>query len=880
MNSRIRSRWLEFGAAAWLALILGGPLFAQPNSLGQRTDSQGEVDIIGALSGGTAFNPARVSARFSLVEPAAARDRAGGGSRAVVQITARMQPGWIVYSISQPPGGPTRTQIQLAPSPAYRLEGAWRAHPQHASRIDREIWRGLEIQEHAGEVTWYAEVELSSGVDPANLEIRGEVNALACEKGGQCVPVNATFTARQGPTVAGLPAAAPQSPAGNGGSANATGVSPSIGASTNQSGPTFRGSYQAEDSVVRITGRLAPAAVLPGESIRLSITAALPPGWHIYANAERDPQKGSKPTLIAVEETAGGVLRFDRPVTFAPVIIDDTDEKFGEQRYHHGRVTWTIDAKVRRDAAPGEYPVNGIIGYMACEDRKGGTCELPRAVRFQTMLTVVEAAASQVPGQAGGELTFAEAPYPEAASAAIAFAAALAGQPPTAVDAGPANGGERITTTSTLYDLSRIRLSDVGGSLVYFMVLAFIGGLILNLMPCVLPVIGLKVMSFVEQAGRSRSHALALNAWYAAGIISVFLLLGALAAVLGLTWGGQFGNTTFNVIVAAVVFAMALSLLGVWEVPIPGFFGSGSVQEAAAQEGPLGAFLKGVVTTVLATPCTASFMAPAIAWAAAQSATAALVVFATLGLGMASPYLLVGVFPELLRFVPKPGAWMLTFKQLTGFILLGTVVFILSFIEPAAIVPTVLLLVGIGMACWLFARTPHTAEANERLQGWSLAGAVLLLFGVVSFGWLYPEVMWPRYGDIRSSAKEGWDPFSLPSLHKVAVEDGRTVIVDFSADWCANCKWLEKTVLDTEVVRQAIARTRAVPMYADYTKYPPEIADTIKALRGGGVPVIAIFPGSRPYEPIVFRGGYSQAKLIAALERATPQSADVASANP
>jgi thiol:disulfide interchange protein len=112
-------------------------------------------------------------------------------------------------------------------------------------------------------------------------------------------------------------------------------------------------------------------------------------------------------------------------------------------------------------------------------------------------------------------------------------------------------------------------------------------------MPCVLPVIGLKVMSFVEQSGKSRTHALVLNLWFAAGIVAVFLLLGLLAAFLGLSWGGQFGSTAFNVSIAAVVFAMALSLLGVWEIPIPGFFGSGSVQSAATKEGPLGAFLKG-----------------------------------------------------------------------------------------------------------------------------------------------------------------------------------------------------------------------------------------------------------------------------------------------
>ena len=346
------------------------------------------------------------------------------------------------------------------------------------------------------------------------------------------------------------------------------------------------------------------------------------------------------------------------------------------------------------------------------------------------------------------------------------------------------------------YDLSRIEVKETAGSLAYYIVLAFIGGIILNLMPCVLPVIGLKVMSFVEQAGHSRTHALVLNLWYSAGIVSVFLLLGFLAAWIGLSWGGQFGSTAFTVTLAAIVFAMALSLLGVWEIPIPGFFGSGAVQDAAAKEGPSGAFLKGAITTVLATPCTGPFMASAIAWAVTQSTSTTLIVFGTLGLGMASPYLLIGVFPELLRFLPKPGQWMETFKQITGFILLATVVFMLSFMEPTAVVPTVALLLGVGLACWLVSRTPLTAELSDRLQSWALAGAVVLLAAVVSFGWLFAK-----------DAHVDWQPFSLEKLQQVAVDDGRTVLVDFSADWCITCKALEKTVLHTERVQQAIANS-------------------------------------------------------------------------
>jgi thiol:disulfide interchange protein DsbD len=215
---------------------------------------------------------------------------------------------------------------------------------------------------------------------------------------------------------------------------------------------------------------------------------------------------------------------------------------------------------------------------------------------------------------------------------------------------------------------------------------------------------------------------------------------------------------------------------------------------------------------------------------------------------------------------------METFKQVMGFVLLATVIFILSYIEPAAVVPTVAVLMGVGVACWLVSRTPLTAELRDKLQTWGLAAAVLLVFVVVSFGPFYRDVMRPRFADrqvARAAVDGAWQPFSLERLKELAVDDGRTVLVDFSADWCFNCKVLEQVVLHTDTVEQAIAQSGAVTMYADYTDYPPEIDKTIRALRASGVPVIAVFPGNTPYRPIVFRGGYTKQDLIDALEKAT-----------
>ena len=810
--------------------------------------TDGVVGQFDNSTGDMLLEPATISAKFT---PATAE------RPATLLITAKIARGRHTYSLTQPPGGPLPTTIELQSSPSFRQLSAFRSQPAPKARME-ELSPGtsIKVEEHEGQVTWYAPLELTAGTDPKTLEIRGTVHMQVCETRGICEPVNKDFVAKQ---------------AASADAANNLPVASDTAQSAINKPESESGAYQAKGSAVKLEGRLSPSIVRAGESAELLITARPPSNAHLYAHAARDPKVGTKPFLIAIETTTGLV---PHPATTDAQPKTETSPVFGTMFYHDSPVTWKVLLDVPKNAKPGDYPIAGQLGYQACEFSSGNsTCELPQAVRFSGTLKVGDQTS-----QDSTPLTFSPGDsYRQVAEAATVFADNFDRKSTTAPPAATAPAARPDSKTAELrasdqYELNRVVLdSSNSGSLSYYIALAFVGGLVLNLMPCVLPVIGLKVMSFVEQAGKSRSHALVLNLWFAAGIVAVFLLLGLLAVTLGLSWGAQFGSTTFNVAIAAIVFAMALSLLGVWEVPIPGFFGSGSVQSAATKEGPLGAFLKGVITTVLATPCTAPFMASAIAWAVTQTTATTLAVFATLGLGMASPYVLVGVYPELLRFLPKPGAWMETFKQISGFVLLATVVFILSFIDILAVVPTLALLLGIGVACWFIARTPLTAEFGERVKSWAIGGAVVLVFASVSFGVLYRLAIAP--------SDMAWQPFSLERLKQVAVDEGRTVLVDFSAEWCLNCKFFEKTVLHTKPVEQAIARSGAVTMYADYTKYPPEIADTIRALGGNGVPVIAIFPGNAPYEPIPFHGGYRKQDLIAALDRAKGRGVKTASSS-
>jgi hypothetical protein len=560
-------------SAAWVTFAALGAIHAQQFSDPLRAGDRSGLGVIGQFeaSAGIGVESATLT---SQIAPAT------GDRPAILLLSVKIASGKHTYSLTQPAGGPLPSTIELEPSRDYRLLGEFRAYPPAHSRIESgPIWTGLEIQEHEGEFTWFAPLEISAGVDPATLDIKGTLQMSVCETGGYCEPVEKAISARLTDD-AKVPAEIEDELVKS--------ASDSREAAGKQDFEAVwsSGNYQADSSAVKLSGQLVPATVRPGDSSELRITAALPKGSRIYAHADRDNQKGTKPVLIAVERASGLLPR--RATTDAPMKIDNSVPQMGVMKYHEGEVTWTVPIEVPKSAPPGDYTIDGLLGYQSCGLNEDGKefCEFPQSVRFQATLKVGNATnstAAPIQFAAGGG-------YPAVAKAAAAFASSLgdsAGETiPTGHEKAPTSKRPdeepSVISAADQYDLSQVRVDNTTRSIGHYIALAFVGGLILNLMPCVLPVISLKVMSFVEQAGKSRAHAFALNLWYAAGIIAVFLLLGLLAATIKLSWGEQFGSTAFNVTVACVVFAMALSLLGVWEVPIPGFFGSGSVQKAAA----------------------------------------------------------------------------------------------------------------------------------------------------------------------------------------------------------------------------------------------------------------------------------------------------------
>ncbi len=427
-------------------------------------------------------------------------------------------------------------------------------------------------------------------------------------------------------------------------------------------------------------------------------------------------------------------------------------------------------------------------------------------------------------------------------------------------------------------------------SLIGVLAFALLGGFILNFMPCVLPVIGLKVMSFVQQAGESRRRVFTLNLWYALGLMSVFLVFATLALFLGLGWGQQNQNDSFNIVMVAVIFVMALSFIGVWEIPIPGFVGSGKIAEKSEKEGPFAAYTKGIITTLLAIPCSGPGLGIALTYCAKQMAENpgasgminVYAVFVTLGLGMAFPYILIGAFPALVNFLPKPGAWMETFKELMGYILLGTVVFIMTYISFGLVVPTLAFLFALWAACWWIGRIPFTATSIAKLRSRTSALAFAAVAGWFCFT-LFGDYMEEQFqsrieqeiaaseGDGTLVIDEEGDNIYTAQRLEALLDSGRYVMVDFTADWCLTCKTLEKAVLKTDRVQTALHERGVVQMVADWTKLNTVIgkqieSEIVKLKTGKQLPIIAFyFPEDRE-NPRTLVAAYTTAGILEILQ--------------
>ena len=415
-------------------------------------------------------------------------------------------------------------------------------------------------------------------------------------------------------------------------------------------------------------------------------------------------------------------------------------------------------------------------------------------------------------------------------------------------------------------------------SLWQMLLFAFIGGLILNIMPCVLPVIALKILGFVSEAKSEPRRVRNLGLIYAAGVLLSFLALAAL--VIGVKaagnhagWGMQFGSPVFIVCLTTLVTLVALNLFGVFEV-ILGGRAIGAAGELASKHGAAGAFFNGVLATVLATPCTAPFLGAALGFAFAQSAVVIVLIFLTVGLGLASPYILLSWNPAWLKFLPKPGAWMEKFKIAMGFPMLATVVWLFN-VAASSYGKNVLwlgiFLVVVAFAAWIFGEFVQRGRARK---GVALALVLILLAGGYAFA-LEKELDWrtampdtSTTGSLKESADGiDWQRWS-PEAVATARAAGKVVLVDFTADWCLTCQVNKKTSIEITSVREKIKSLNAVALLGDYTHFPDAITTELNRYNRAGVPLVLVYPKSADAAAIVLPEVLTPGIVLDALDRA------------
>jgi thiol:disulfide interchange protein DsbD len=415
-------------------------------------------------------------------------------------------------------------------------------------------------------------------------------------------------------------------------------------------------------------------------------------------------------------------------------------------------------------------------------------------------------------------------------------------------------------------------------SLWRMLLFAFIGGLILNIMPCVLPVIALKILGFVSEAKSEPRRVRKLGLIYAFGVLLSFLALAAV--VIGVKaaghhagWGMQFGSPVFIVCLTMLVTLVALNLFGIFEVTLGGR-ALDTVGELASKHGAAGAFFNGVLATILATPCTAPFLGAALGFAFAQSASVIVLIFLTVGLGLASPYILLSWNPAWLKFLPKPGAWMEKFKIAMGFPMLATVVWLFN-VAASSYGKNVLwlgiFLVVVAFAAWIFG---EFFQRGRQRKGVALALVLILLIGGYAFA-LEKELDWraampetSATGSLKESADGiDWQRWS-PEAVAQARASGKPVLVDFTADWCLTCQVNKKTSIEISSVREKLKSLDVVALLGDYTHFPDAITTELNRYNRAGVPLVLVYPKNADAPPIVLPEVLTPGIVLNALEQA------------
>jgi thiol:disulfide interchange protein DsbD len=566
-----------------------------------------------------------------------------------------------------------------------------------------------------------------------------------------------------------------------------------------------------------------PLATLP-EPLPVPMPEPLPEGW--TASAKLYPQQ----VYLEVTAPAGTVLDGAQIYAFneqavtinalpasAPLSEDNRQRVTAEQRYQQVAQLAPNRLQIRSSISPyaedPQQPLDFVLRY------EGGWPGTDNALGLQTRVNPVEA-------------------VPQTNTSVELPGVGTVGTPQT----GTPDGVQPQTTPQETRGLA------------YLLLLAFGGGLILNLMPCVFPVIGLKIMGFVEQAGASRRSVIHHGLAFTLGVLLSFWALAAMIIMLGQTWGFQMESPYFVLATLLFFFVFGLNMAGVFEVGSAAMSKAANLERAQAGKGLRSSFFSGLLATLVATPCSAPLLATALGATATLSPAANFAIFTAIALGLSLPYLLLSAFPGLTRRLPRPGPWMETLKQGLAFLLFGFVAYLAWTLAgqlpgyghrgETALRDSFIVVAILGFAAWLYGRytAPHKPRKIRRF-----AQALVLVISLAATAHAFAKIHQAQAQAAQQAAIRSGDPAALAaqnfliwedwSQHKVdeAVERGQPVYIDFTARWCATCQ-VNKRLYDDKAVIQAYLGADVLMLRADKTLPDPHIDAALKSYGAGAIP--------------------------------------------
>jgi thiol:disulfide interchange protein len=568
-----------------------------------------------------------------------------------------------------------------------------------------------------------------------------------------------------------------------------------------------------------VSAALNYQALPPNQQAVIAVVFDIPPGYHIQSN------KPTNPAYIPTEVTLSPNPAIE---AYAPIFPPDEIRNYpalGRLNVYEGKAIVYIPIRTKPNAPQGPLHLEGTAQYQMCNDQ---TCFPPDNPTFAIDTTIVAPGTPLLPNQPELFSNFDPSEFAKLMPA------------PVVKPSGPKVFGRELGT----------------GLDPFAFLAAFLVGIIFNIMPCVLPVVPLKIMGFYEVSQHNRLKSLLLSLVFGAGIVLVFAVLGFFVVVLRkFDWGELYKYWQFRAAIVVLMLVLAGSMFNVFTVLLP----TSIYNFTPRHDTYLGNFLFGILTAILSTPCTFGLFFALLVWAVAQPAAVGLSLLITVGIGMAFPYIVLSAFPEVARNFPRTGPWAELVKQLMGFLLIASAVFFArGFIEgPLGEKAFWWMLFAVVAAAGIYLIV-RSIQYSRTMVGRLVATAVALLLVLPSLAFTLrqtnPPIDWKRY-----------DPAAVAA----ARESGRIVMVEFTAAWCGNCIALETSTFHDPRTVEAIKRHRAVAFRADLTdKTAPGWPELRKITPVGAIPLTAIF-SAKLTEPIQLTGIYSASDLAAALETAS-----------